>query len=106
MDWMKNKKTQNTIAIILAVGLILIFFLINTMIKKTIEETSEIVPSKNTQISPIVNQGPSKEIPLKASAEVTVKSEVVKPHKQQASTDSKDKEIIYEPSIKGNILLQ
>ena len=108
--WITAKKSQGRIALIFAVALIVIFIIVNYIIRKMIENTSEITV-QTPKAPPVIKKdiSPPQEIFRKEEAplnENTPKKDTVTTYELQNTPKPQDKEIIYEPSIKEHILLQ
>ena len=101
LEWIKNHSKETFLG--LAVFLVFLLFLINQSIKTMIDETTPSrneVKQVNRQVQTVGNQSvslPSQDLPQENP------SAVKKPKDSQGQASE---EIIYEPSIKNNVLVQ
>ncbi len=105
MSQEKASRQKQTLIVLVVVASLVLFF-VNTMIQKSIRE----VTAPAASVAGAENR-PADAPDTALSDEVPSDASVFLPKSQASSSPSKstaqqDKEIIYEPSIKDNILLQ
>ena len=108
------KKLQERPILIVGIMFLLFMVFVNGIIKKTIDNANDLttVPIAKAQTKAKASVSPTKEksvlpiaSPLETSAEKNDRT-LQNSKNPESSASIGDKEIIYEPSIKDNILLQ
>ena len=102
-------KNQEKIIFILAGAIIVFMLCVNLMLKRAIESSAETTtaeaPSATKKIMSPAQEGAHGQATV-LPAEVQSIHEAVLSSKPQKAKNNEDKKIIYEPSIKDNVLLQ